>query len=253
MRQAIRDDRASGALPFLVVATAGTTSAGVIDPLDDAATIAQEEGLWLHVDAAWAGAAALSDALRPHLGGIERADSITVDAHKWLSVPMGAGMFVTPHSDVLASAFEVTTSYMPAASTGVAADPYTASMQWSRRAIGLKLFLALAVYGRSGYAAQLENDVRLGRQLREKLRFDGWSVVNETPLPVICFADPSRNDDGAFHDAVAANVVASGRAWVSSVRLAGRPAVRACVISHHTTPEDISDLVRALGEVRGTN
>lgn len=250
LRRMLAADRAAGGLPFLLVATAGTTSAGVVDPLEDAAALAQHEGLWLHVDAAWAGAAALSAALRPHLRGIERADSVTVDAHKWLSVPMGAGMLLTRHGGRLAEVFDVATAYMPDAVEGTAPDPYRTSMQWSRRAAGLKLFLTLAVHGRSGYAEQLDRDVRLGRRLREAVRGDGWQVLNDTPLPVVCLADPAHAGDGAFHEAVAAAVVSSGAAWVSAVRVAGRPAVRACIISHRTTEDDVDALVSALGETR---
>lgn len=99
VRERVLHDRAAGDRPFLLVATAGTTAAGVIDPLAEAADLCEELGLDLHVDAAWGGAACLSDLLRPLLGGIERADSVTIDAHKWLSVPMGAGVFLTRHRE----------------------------------------------------------------------------------------------------------------------------------------------------------
>jgi aromatic-L-amino-acid/L-tryptophan decarboxylase len=202
------------------------------------------------VDAAWAGAGACSPRVRGHLAGIERADSVTVDAHKWLSVPMGAGMLLTPHATTLAVAFTVHTGYMPPPVDGVAADPYTTSMQWSRRAAGLKLLLTLAVHGRAGYAAQIERDVALGDRLRAELGDDGWQVVNHTPLPVVCAVDPRHDGDVGFHETVAAAVVASGDAWISPVRLAGRPAVRACVISHRTTEADLDLLVTAMHEAR---
>jgi aromatic-L-amino-acid/L-tryptophan decarboxylase len=95
----------------LVVATAGTTSAGVIDPLADAAALAAERGAWCHIDAAWAGATCLSDTLRTHLAGIERADSVTLDAHKWMSTPMGAGVFITTEAEALQSTYRIATSY----------------------------------------------------------------------------------------------------------------------------------------------
>ena len=117
-------------------------------------------------------------AARPLLDGIERADSVTVDAHKWLSAPMGAGLFLTRHRRDLASTFRVATNYMPSAE---AADPYLISPQWSRRFIGLKVFMALAAIGRDGYAAQIEHDCRLGEHLRARLRDDGWRTVNGTP------------------------------------------------------------------------
>ena len=101
LRAAVLRDRANGARPFLVVATAGSTASGVIDPIPAIADVCEELDVDLHVDAAWAGAACLSDRLRPLLAGIDRADSVTVDAHKWLSAPMGAGVFLTRHADAL--------------------------------------------------------------------------------------------------------------------------------------------------------
>jgi glutamate/tyrosine decarboxylase-like PLP-dependent enzyme len=136
-------DRKTGFAPFMVIGTAGTTAAGVIDPLPEVARVCRSEDLWFHVDAAWGGAAIVSPRLRVHLTGISDADSITCDAHKWFSVPMGAGMFFCQHPDAVRSAFRAETSYMPGKMAGAVLDPYTTSVQWSRRFIGLKLFLAL--------------------------------------------------------------------------------------------------------------
>ncbi|TDC54458.1 pyridoxal-dependent decarboxylase [Actinomadura sp. KC345] len=241
-------DRANGDLPFLVVATAGTTAAGAIDPLHELADLCGDLGLRLHADAAYGGAAALSDRLRPALDGIERADSITLDAHKWLSVPMGAGALLSTDAEGIAETFRVTTSYMPA-DVPDTVDPYTSSQQWSRRFMGLKLFLSLAVAGREGYAEQLERDARLADDLRGALAATGWRIVNDTPLPVVCFADPDDSTQ-EHHDALARSVVESGRAWISPVRLDGRAALRACVISHRTTPEDLNELVQAVNDAR---
>jgi glutamate/tyrosine decarboxylase-like PLP-dependent enzyme len=128
-------------------------------------------------------------------------------------------------------------------------DPYTSSQQWSRRFMGLKLFLSLAVAGREGYAGQLERDADLADALRRGLAEAGWDIVNDTPLPVVCFADPGTATR-EHHDALAEHVVRGGRAWISPVDLSGRAALRACVISHRTTPADVDDLVEAVGEAR---
>ncbi|WP_242884242.1 pyridoxal phosphate-dependent decarboxylase family protein [Actinomadura litoris] len=245
----IEADRAAGDLPFLVVATAGTTGAGVIDPLPELADLCADLGLRFHVDAAYGGAAALSDRLRPALAGIERADSITVDAHKWLSVPMGAGALLTTDAEGLAETFRVTTSYMPPDVHGTV-DPYTTSQQWSRRFTGLKLFLSLAVAGRDGYAEQIDHDADLADALRAGLSDAGWELVNDTPLPVVCFADPA-NPAWEHHADLARTVVEGGSAWISPVKLAGRAALRACVISHRTTPAHIDALVQTVNAARG--
>ncbi|WP_431894369.1 pyridoxal phosphate-dependent decarboxylase family protein [Nonomuraea sp. bgisy101] len=257
LRELREADLAAGFAPFMLAATAGTTAGGALDPLPELAALAREWGMHFHVDAAWAGAVALSDTLRPLLKGVEQADSVTVDAHKWMSAPMGAGMLLTPHAEALAESFRATTSYMPA-ETDDAPDPYATSVQWSRRFAGLKVFLALAIAGRPAYAAQIERDVRLGELLARRLEEEGWRRVNDTPLPVVCVAAPEAEADGpessaAWHAAVAGDVVGGGQAWVSTVSLAGRPAIRLCVTSHRTRAEDIETVVRALGDARKRN
>jgi glutamate/tyrosine decarboxylase-like PLP-dependent enzyme len=247
----IRADRAAGKAPFLVVVTVGTTGAGMIDPIHQSVDIAHAAGLRVHMDAAWAGAACLSDTLSHLLNGIERADTITVDAHKWLSVPMGAGMFFTRDRAELASTFTVSTSYMPGEIADTA-DPYTTSNQWSRRFSGLKLWLSLLTYGVVGYGQQIDHDAMLGGLLRDRITEAGWEIVNDTPLPVVCATHPSAPADPEsawrWHVDLAERVNASGAAWVSPVLVAGRPAVRACVISWRTRSDDIVELCDALNQ-----
>src|SRR5438552_9819195 len=183
----VAEDRRRGFAPFMVVGTAGTTAAGAIDPLPEVGRFCRSEDLWLHVDAAWGGAAILSPRLRGYLAGIDAADSITCDAHKWFSVPMGAGMFFCRHPAAVGAAFRAQTRYMPPQTAGPVVDPYTTSVQWSRRFIGLKLFLALAQRGASGYVEMIEHQARMGDVLRESLTRAGWRIVNHTPLPLVCF------------------------------------------------------------------
>lgn len=247
LQAAIQQDRAEGHTPVLVVATAGTTSAGVIDPLDAVADVAAAEGVWFHVDAAWGGGATLVPALRPALSGIERADSITFDPHKLLSVPMGAGLYLTRHPNVLEATFHVSTSYVPG--SGELVNPYAHSLQWSRRFIGLKVLLALAVAGWEGYAAVLGHQVAMGELLRERLRAARWLAVNETPLPLVCFVD----DAGADPDTVIEAVNASGMARIFGATLPpGRRVIRAAITNHRTGPQDIEALVDALEFARDT-
>jgi aromatic-L-amino-acid/L-tryptophan decarboxylase len=246
LRERIMHDRAAGERPFLVVATAGNTAAGVIDPLPAIADLSEALGVDLHVDAAWAGGACLSPRLRPLLDGIERADSVTIDAHKWLSVPMGAGMFITKHRDALSRTFRTTANYMPSAQ---ASDPYLSSAQWSRRFTGLKVFMSLAAAGQNGYALQIEHDCELGDRLRARLRHDGWRIVNETSLPVVCFT-PGQDDSSERLESIARYVAASGVAWISVAQLAGRPALRACITSHRSAEQDLDALCTELSRAR---
>jgi aromatic-L-amino-acid decarboxylase len=245
LRRRVAEDRQNGLIPFLVVGTAGTTGAGAIDPLPDLARFCRRESLWLHVDAAWGGAAVLSPILSHHLAGIDAADSITCDAHKWFSVPMGAGMFFCRHADAVREAFHAETSYMPGKTSGPVHDPYTTSVQWSRRFIGLKLFLALAQRGESGYAGMIEQQTRLGDVLRESLRSAGWRIVNTTPLPLVCFTR-DRLDTRKFLAALHERQIA----WMSEVRLGNGAAVlRACVTSFRTTESDIQCVVNEMSQI----
>jgi glutamate/tyrosine decarboxylase-like PLP-dependent enzyme len=141
LAQAVSQDRACGQVPVLISSTAGTTGAGMIDPLGECARICRQEGLWHHVDAAWGGAALASERLRGLLAGIELADSVTIDAHKWFATTMGCGMFITRDPSILSVAFKVAAEFMPSSVTQL--DPYLNTVQWSRRFLGLRLFLSL--------------------------------------------------------------------------------------------------------------
>jgi glutamate/tyrosine decarboxylase-like PLP-dependent enzyme len=250
----IKQDRREGDAPFLLVATAGTTSAGVVDPLARLAQIAKREKLWFHVDAAWGGAAALVPELRWVLDGIERADSITFDAHKWLSVPMGAGIFLTRHPTILDRTFRTDTDYMPREAAGMeVVDPYAHSMQWSRRFIGLKVFLSLLVAGWDGYAAAIRHQTAMGDRLRERLRASSWVVINETPLPVVCIVDGTQlgGHMTMYLETFVRQIVSAGKAWISTTRLGnGLVVLRACITNYRTGPEDVDALVADLNAAR---
>jgi glutamate/tyrosine decarboxylase-like PLP-dependent enzyme len=253
LRAAFQRDRAAGYTPFLLIATAGTTSAGIVDPLPDLVRLAREEELWLHVDAAWGGAAALVPELQSVLEGIEFADSITFDPHKWLSLSMGAGMFLTRHPEILSRLFTLQTAYMPKQGSGLPViDPFVHSIQWSRRFIGLKLFLTLAVAGWGGYAAAIRHQTAMGNCLRKRLAENNWKIVNRTPLPVICFTDGEAEWDYRTCQHVADEVIASGEAWISTIQLGQQkqPALRACITNYRTEPRHIEALLTALNRVR---
>jgi len=244
LRRQVRQDREDGWAPFLVVGTAGTTGAGVIDPLPDIAKFCREERLWFHADAAWGGAAILSPALKENLAGIEQADSITCDAHKWLSVPMACGMFFCRHRESVARAFHADVTYMSGKQSGPVFDPLTNSTQWSRRFNGLKLFLALANLGESGYAAMIEQQARLGNVLRQALTASGWQLVNETPLPLVCFTR-EHLDPAAFLAALHRRQIA----WMSEASIDGAPVLRACITNFRTTEANIHQIVEQMNQL----
>lgn len=238
----VAEDRKNGRLPFMVIGTAGTTTAAIIDPLQEIARFCKEQRLWFHADAAYGGSAIVSPNLRHYLAGIEAADSITCDAHKWLSVPMGCGMFFCRHRDSVAQAFRADVTYMPSKPVGGDAfatfNPLTHSAQWSRRFIGLKLFMALAQQGEAGYAAMLDHQAKMAKVLRESLGATGWQIVNSTPLPVVCFTR-----DGLVPSQLVADLRERQIAWMSDAQLGGVPVVRACITSFRTTEKDIDWVV----------
>jgi glutamate/tyrosine decarboxylase-like PLP-dependent enzyme len=237
----IAADRAAGAVPVMVVATAGTTGGGMIDPLEACADIARDAGLWYHVDAAWGGAALASERLRRLLAGIERADSITIDAHKWFATSMGCAMFITTHAPLLAAAFHSSTSFMP--SNDASLDPYLNSVQWSRRFMGLRLFLALAAAGWEGMAAHVERGVEVVARAKERLVTAGWTVANDSGLAVLDVVPPQALGDAR---GLVRRVVASGRAWVAPTRFEGRDVVRICATNGETSIADVDELVAVL-------
>jgi aromatic-L-amino-acid/L-tryptophan decarboxylase len=244
LSDAINADRATGCVPVMIAATAGTTNAGMIDPLPACDEIARTFGLWYHVDAAWGGALIASERLRHALSGIESADSVTIDAHKWFATTMCCGMFLTRHASLLSSTFQVSTSFMP--SNLAHLDPYVTSVQWSRRFLGLRLFLSLAAAGWSGYAEHVERSVDLAEDLKEQLVARRFEVVNASPLALLCFKPPAGLGDA---HAMARRVLESGRAWVAPAKFEGNEIIRACVTHGETTRDDVIALVHALETV----
>ncbi len=238
----IAADRGLRRVPVLIGATAGTTNAGMIDPLDACAAIARKEDIWFHVDAAWGGGLITSEKYRHRLSGIECADSITIDAHKWFGTTMGCGIFVTRHPTVLSSAFCASTTFMP--SNIADTDPYVTSLQWSRRFSGLRLFLSLATAGWVGYGRHVEHMLSMSALLKSHMKRANWITLNDSPVGVLCLVPPI----GRPLKPVVARVLASGRAWVSATTFEGREVIRACVTSGLTGPEDIAGLAGILVE-----
>jgi glutamate/tyrosine decarboxylase-like PLP-dependent enzyme len=241
----VAEDQAAGRIPVMIAATAGTTNAGMIDPLPACARIARDNKMWFHVDAAWGGAAIASNTMRSVLDGIELADSVTIDAHKWFATTMGCGMHLTRHPELLSAAFQVSTSYMPSNVGGV--DPYVTSVQWSRRFLGLRLFMSLAAAGWHGYARHVERAVELAAFLGEELTARGWSIANASRLAVLCLEPPAGSPEAKT---IAGRVLASGAAWVSTAEFEGRSVIRACITHGKTTRADVMALVAALENAR---
>ena len=247
LKDQIKKDKAAGHLPFMIVGTAGTTGAGAMDELPKLAEIAQNENLWFHVDAAYGGAAIISKKHRPILKGIELSDSITLDIHKWFSVPMGASIFFTSRPHVLHQSFSITTNYMPKEeTTNDIINPYVHSIQWSRRLMGMKLFLPLAVHGWEGYEKTIDHHFEMGALLKQKLLAHQWVILNHSPLPIYCFTHPKLTDQNIDIQDFVDRVNQSGSTWISTFPVHGETTIRACITNFATTPKEVDDLIKVL-------
>jgi aromatic-L-amino-acid decarboxylase len=251
LEKTILSDLSEGYLPFMIIGTAGTTGTGSIDDLHALASFARRFSLFYHIDAAWGGAAVLNSDTRQWVSGIEQADSVTFDVHKWLAVPMSASMFITRHREMLAKTFRITTDYMPKDAENLEiTDAYARSIQWSRRFIGLKLYLSMMVFGWKGYSEVIGHQVEMGDLLRLTLPENGWVVVNHTPLPLVCFTDEDHKSDPTFTKRICERVIRSGEAWVSIYPVNGLSTIRACITNYNTSSEDVHALVKTVNRVR---
>jgi glutamate/tyrosine decarboxylase-like PLP-dependent enzyme len=244
--EAITRDRAAGHRPVAVVATVGSTVTGAIDPLDEIATVCAREGLFLYCDAAYGAAAALSDEGRAWVRGIERADAIAWDAHKFPGLALGTGMLWLRERAWATAAFDVDATYVPTLVPSGPAHPYASSMQWSRRAAGLKVWLSLAVDGALGWARAFDERVRLGCILRDGMLAHGWTLRNESPLPVVC-ATRDGWDYGAYR-ALAKRLLRERGVWVDVAHTSdGATVFRAAISSSRSTEASVRALLDALG------
>lgn len=247
-------DKSAELSPFCVVATARTTNSGAIDDLPALAQVCKRHRLWLHVDGAYGAGAIFSHQHRDLVRGIELADSITIDPHKWLAMPFAAGVILTSHPEMLQETFGVSTPYMPKAATASPIlDNFQVSAQWSRRMNSLKLWLTLRVHGRKTYEELIDRQLGLARS------FAGWVAKSETfelaapqVLPIVNLRVklPGATEDQvrAVNEAIVHEVTGDGRRWVSTTRVNGRSVIRAMVISYLTSQRHIEELIISLND-----
>ena len=251
LEQQIAKDKANGYEPLMIVATTGTTGSGAIDPVRALAQLAARHNCWIHADAAYGGAVVMTGKYKHLLEGIEQADSITFDAHKWLSVPMATSMFLTRHRYILGQTFRIRTDYMPSDDNEIQdLGSFGHSIQWSRRFIGLKLYLPLLVFGWDGYEQTIHHQIELGKMLKEKLIQNGWTIDNDTDLPVLCFSDEDSAEDPDFATTVVSRIVESGKAWISTYPIGNRITIRACITNYSTSANELDTLIELLNNAR---
>jgi aromatic-L-amino-acid decarboxylase len=248
LRAAIAEDRAAGGTPALLVGSAGTVNTGAIDPLDELADVAAAEGLWFHVDGAYGAFGVLDPAIAPRYRGMERADSLTLDPHKWLSVPIDAGCALVRRAEDLREAFSTIPPYLRqdvGAEVGTFAEY---GLEQTRPFRALKTWATIAARGRAGIVDQVVRANELARELaalveqEPALELATWpetSIVAFRARPPGC--PPDRIE--AVNHALPEAVQARGRAFVTGTIYEGRETLRACILHPGTTEADLATLV----------
>ncbi|MGH9906667.1 MAG: pyridoxal phosphate-dependent decarboxylase family protein [Pyrinomonadaceae bacterium] len=257
LRDEIERDRNAGRIPCCVVGVAGTTSTGVLDPLTELLVIARENNCWFHVDAAYGGSLAFSNEHKSKLNGIEQADSVTFDPHKWMFVPFSCGaVLVREGGRVLREAFDISPEYLSEDRGGadVEYDFFRYGQMGTRRFNSLKLWMALKFMGRRGYAEVIERQINLTKHLANRLHelseFQRLGAV-ETAVCCFKFLPPAiRNATGEDQDRVQQNlqqrIERGGEAWITTTVLHGRRAMRVNINSFLTERRHVDDLIELL-------
>ena len=251
LREAVEADRAAGCRPLAVVATVGTTSTTSVDPVAEIAALCREQNLWLHVDAAYAGSAALCSELRWCLDGCEHADSFVFNPHKWLFVPIDASALFTRWPDVFRRAFSLVPEYLTTPMSGQVVDLMDYGVQLGRRFRALKLWWVLRTFGRSGLEQAIRRHVELAQELAAWV--DEQPELERTapaPFSVVCFrARPEGIEDGPdlddYNMRLMEQVNASGEVFLSHTRLDGGISLRVAIGNLGTEASDL-DRCRSL-------
>lgn len=252
---AVAADRAAGRRPFLVVANAGTTSSGAVDPLGALADLCQEEGLWLHADGAYGAAAALSPRGRELLRGIERVDSLALDPHKWLFQPFEIGCVLVRDRRLLHDAFTIHADYLQDVHRDVEAINFCDyGIQLSRSFRALKLWMSLQVFGLAEFRRAVERGLDLAERAEAILRQDpAWEMVTPARLAVVTFRFAAPGLSAEALERVNLGIVdglrAGGFAVVTSTRLGGRTALRLCTINPRTTQADLAGTIERIAAI----
>jgi glutamate/tyrosine decarboxylase-like PLP-dependent enzyme len=249
LRRAIAADRNAGLTPFLVVGTAGTVDTGAIDDLGGLADLASEENLWLHVDGALGALAILAPDLAPLLWGIERADSIAFDFHKWAQVPYDAGFVLVRDGKQHFDTFSSPTAYLRRESRGLAAGspwPCDFGPDLSRGFRALKTWFTLKVYGTAQLGAVISRTCALAQYLKHKVeQTDQLELAAPVPLNIVCFRYRCEESE-AVNAALVADIQESGIAVPSATMIDGRLAIRAAIVNHRTQSCELDALVAAV-------
>jgi aromatic-L-amino-acid decarboxylase len=252
LEAAIQEDRAAGWWPFCVVATLGTTSSTSVDPADALAAICAREGLWLHVDAAYGGSAAVAPEYRPLFAGWEKADSIVVNPHKWMFTPFDASLLLFRRPDVFRDAFSLVPEYLKTPSAGVVHNFNEYGIQLGRRFRALKMWMLIRYFGAEGLAARIREFCRQARAFAGWVDGDeDWERLAPVPFSTVCFryrpaALAGREEDAgsrrrldSWNERILEHVNRSGRIFLSHTRLDDRFTLRVTLGNLRATEDHV--------------
>jgi glutamate/tyrosine decarboxylase-like PLP-dependent enzyme len=258
LKAAIAEDRAAGHRPICVIGNAGTVNTGATDDLQALASICREEGLWFHVDGAFGAFAALAPSLRATVAGMERADSIAVDLHKWGYLPFEVGLALVRDPEAHRATFATSSRYLDATPRGPVAGGFPFAdlgMQLSRGFRALKVWMSLKAHGADAWGRLVEQNVTQARHLRERVQAEPrLELLAPAPLNIVCFRYVAPGLDAAALNAVNEEILLRvqerGIAVPSSTVLGGRFALRVAITNHRSRLEDFDlflDAVLAIG------
>src|SRR4029453_3521880 len=256
---AIEEDKRDGFIPFCIVATVGTTSTSSIDPVREIIPIGEQHGMWLHVDAAYAGSAAVVPELRHILAGCERADSVVVNPHKWLFTPFDLSVLYCRHMDLLQKAFSLVPEYLRTPEQEKVRNGSDFGIQLGRRFRALKLWMVIRYFGHEGLAARIREHCRLAKLFASWVADSSdWELLAPTPLPLVCFrACPKREGEtedirgkrlDALNEAIMHGVNAGGKALLSHTKLNDKLTLRLSIGNIRTTEQHVRQVWELLNE-----
>ncbi|WP_369182319.1 aspartate aminotransferase family protein [Streptomyces sp. Y1] len=244
LRAAIERDRAAGLLPFLAVASAGTVGTGAVDPFEPIADLCAEQGLWLHVDGAYGAFGRLDPAIAPRYAGLERADSLALDPHKWLGVPVDCGCALVRDAGELRATFSLVPSYLRDETAGSLGWFSEYGTEQTRPFRALKVWATIAHRGRDGLRQDIARCTALARKLGELVASDEeLELLAEVQTSIVAFRHRAPGLDGPALDALNRELPAAvqrrGRVFVTGARLGEREMLRACLLNAATTEDDL--------------
>jgi aromatic-L-amino-acid decarboxylase len=256
LSRAISEDKQSGAVPLCVVATVGTTSTTSIDPVPAIADICEREGIWLHVDAAYAGSAAVVPEMQHILAGVERADSLVTNPHKWLFTPFDLSVLFSPRLDVMRRAFSLVPEYLRTTDAETVRNGMDYGIQLGRRFRALKLWMIIRYFGRQGLADRIREHCRLARLFAEWIdQSDEWERLAPVPFSAVCFRargkqGSSEAEVDALNERIMSGVNETGRAFLSHTKLNDKFTLRLAIGNLRTTEVEVRQVWSLLNEQR---